>query len=216
MRSKQTLKSTTGPAAPEATRDRLVTAALQTLTQRGFAGSTARAIAETGKLNQALVFYHFGSVDRLLLAALDRTSQDRLRRYRTALDGVSRMPELVDTIGRLYKEDVVSGHVMAVQEMVAGSSAIPQLRKEVLARMEPWIAFAREVLARVLTGTVVGKMVPIEDLAFGAVALYFGIETITNLSGDRSRADRLFDAGRRLAPVGDRLLRSTSWMRHFA
>src|SRR6266481_1905830 len=88
MRSKQTLKASpprtavskrrpparprlraaqpSGPTA-SATRDRLVEAALATLRTHGFPGTTARAIARAGKLNQALIFYHFGSLDRLLL-----------------------------------------------------------------------------------------------------------------------------------------------------
>src|SRR6202165_6078205 len=99
MRSKQTLKAPLGqparskrrrpgrprlraaePTGPtgSATRDRLVEAALTTLRTRGFPGTTARAIARTGKLNPGLIFYHFGSLDRLLLAALDLTSARRL------------------------------------------------------------------------------------------------------------------------------------------
>lgn len=208
MRSKRTLKAPDGGS--RATRERLVRAALKTLTRRGFAGTTARAIAREGKVNQALIFYHFGSVDQLLLAALEATSQARLDRYREALVGVDRWSDLVEAMGRLYKEDVVSGHITAVQEMVAGGSAIPSLRKEVLAKMEPWIGFAREVLDRVLAGSVVAKLVPTDDLAFAGVAFYFGIETITNLAGDRARAERLFAAGRQLAPIADALLQATS------
>ncbi|TMD18757.1 MAG: helix-turn-helix transcriptional regulator, partial [Chloroflexi bacterium] len=71
MRSKRSLRRRAATARPaDGTRERLVRAALTTLTQQGFSGTTARAIARTGKLNQALIFYHFGSVDRLLLAAL--------------------------------------------------------------------------------------------------------------------------------------------------
>lgn len=187
-------------------------AALKTLTQRGFAGTTARAIAREGKLNQALIFYHFGTVDRLLLAALEATSQARLERYRQAMANIVHLPDLADAMSRLYKEDVVSGHITAVQEMVAGGSAIPSLRKEVLARMEPWVEFAREVLSRILAGTVVEKLVAVDDLAFAAVAFYFGVETITNLAGDRARADRLFASGRKLAPLADALLQSATWV----
>jgi len=189
-----------------------VRAALKTLTQEGFFGTTARAIARTGKVNQALIFYHFGSVDRLLLAALDATSQDRLGRYREGLAEVTRIVDLVEAMARLYKEDVLSGHITAVQEMVAGGSSVPALRQEVLARMEPWVVFAREVINRVTAGTVVEKLVPIDDLAFSAVALYFGIETITNLGGDRSRAETLFETGRRFAPIADALLQSATWV----
>jgi len=139
MRSKQTLKATppraartsrrpparprlraaqpTGPSG-SATRDRLVEAALTTLRTRGFPGTTARAIARTGKLNQALIFYHFGSLDRLLLAALDLTSARRLARYQSALADVTSITDAIDVMSRLYTEDVEVGHVAAVQEMV--------------------------------------------------------------------------------------------------
>ncbi|TMD66781.1 MAG: TetR family transcriptional regulator [Chloroflexi bacterium] len=213
MRSNRTLKRRRpGTRAADSTRERLVRAALKTLTQEGFVGTTARAIARTGKLNQALIFYHFGSVDRLLLAALDATSQDRLNRYRAGLAQISRLSDLVEAMARLYKEDVISGHITAVQEMVAAGSSVPALRKEVLARMEPWIGFAKEVITHLTAGTVVDKLVPVDDLAFSAVALYFGIETITNLGGDRARAETLFATGRRFAPLADALLQSATWV----
>jgi AcrR family transcriptional regulator len=212
VRSKRPLKRRSPAGRADATRERLVRAALKTLTQEGFFGTSARAIARSGKLNQALIFYHFGSVDRLLLAALDATSRDRLERYRTELAGVTRLSDLVEVMARLYKEDVLSGHITAVQEMVAGGSSMPALRKDVLARMEPWVDFAREVISRVTAGTVVEKLVPVDDLAFSSVALYFGIETITNLGGDRSRAEALFATGRRFAPIADALLQSATWV----
>ncbi|HEY7926461.1 MAG TPA: helix-turn-helix domain-containing protein, partial [Candidatus Dormibacteraeota bacterium] len=55
-------------------RARIVDAALQTLRAEGYAGVSVRAIAATGDFSPALVFYHFGSVDALLLAVLDRVS----------------------------------------------------------------------------------------------------------------------------------------------
>ena len=187
-------------------------AALKTLTQRGFTGATARVIAREARVNQALIFYHFGSVDQLLLAALDATSQARLDRYRAALKGTTRFAELIDIMTRLYREDILSGHVTAVQELVAGASSAPALRREVLRRMTPWLDFAREVLGRMLTGTVVERMVSIDDLAYAAVAFYFGIETLTNLSADRARVDALFESGKQLATVADAILQSATWV----
>ncbi|MEA2933018.1 MAG: hypothetical protein QOI56_1803, partial [Actinomycetota bacterium] len=42
----------------EGTKGRIVEAALQTLKEKGFTATSARAIAATGGFNQALVFYH--------------------------------------------------------------------------------------------------------------------------------------------------------------
>jgi AcrR family transcriptional regulator len=58
-------------------RGRIVDAALRTLTSAGYANTSVRAIATTGAFSPALVFYHFGSVDALLLAVLDRISDER-------------------------------------------------------------------------------------------------------------------------------------------
>ena len=65
-------------------RGRIVDAALHTLTSTGYANTSVRAIATTGGFSPALVFYHFGSVDALLLAVLDRISGERLFATRPA------------------------------------------------------------------------------------------------------------------------------------
>ena len=65
---------------PATTKERIVVAALETLKEEGFAGTSARAIARRGNFNQALIFYHFGTLNDLLLAALDRTSAERMAR----------------------------------------------------------------------------------------------------------------------------------------
>ena len=78
------------------TRRQLVEAAIETLKAEGFAGASARAIAERAGLNQGLVFYHFGSVADLLLAALDSVSTQRMAQYGGAVDGVGSPSELVD------------------------------------------------------------------------------------------------------------------------
>src|SRR5262249_44610374 len=67
------------------TRARMVDAALQTLIEEGYAGTSARVIAARGTFNPALVFYHYGGVDELLLAALDASSEERMARYRDAM-----------------------------------------------------------------------------------------------------------------------------------
>ena len=202
-----------GSSAPagSSTRDRLVAAALATLRTRGFPGTTARAIARTGKLNQALIFYHFGSLDRLLLAALDLTSAQRLARYRSALLDVTSLSQIVNVMSRLYAEDVEVGHVAAVQEMVAGGSSVPALRPEVVARMEPWVEFADGVIRRLLKGSFLESVLPTQDFAYAAVALYFGIETLTHLDRDRTRAESLFETGKQLAPIADAVLASAGW-----
>src|SRR3954465_8664283 len=125
--------------AGEKTRARILDAALETLKTEGFAGSTSRAIARRGGFNQALIFYHFGSLDGLLLAALDRTSEERLMRYREAVDKAQNAKELAEVAASVYAEDRDRGHMTVVSQMLAGSVSRPELARQVVTRMEPWI-----------------------------------------------------------------------------
>ena len=66
------------------------------LKEEGFAGASAREIARRAGCNQGLVFYHFGSVTNLLLAALDEVSETRRVHYQAAVDRADGVGELVD------------------------------------------------------------------------------------------------------------------------
>jgi AcrR family transcriptional regulator len=110
----------------EGTKGRIVDAALQTLKEKGFTATSARAIAASGGFNQALVFYHFGSVNDLLLAALDRTSEQRMVRYKAAVDAVHTLPDLLRVASEMYREDLDGDHVAVLAELIAGSSSAPE------------------------------------------------------------------------------------------
>ena len=48
----------------------LIDAAVETLRDHGYAGASARIVADRAGVNQGLIFYHFGSVADLLLAKM--------------------------------------------------------------------------------------------------------------------------------------------------
>ena len=174
----------------------IVEAALETLRSRGFAGASSRAIARTGGFNQALIFYHFGSLESLLLAALRRTSEERLARYRAAISGRTTLETLVPAMVDLYEEDKAAGHVRVVSQVVAGSLDRPEMAREVLALMEPWVELAEEALARVLPPEL-----PIGDLAYATVVFYLGVNLMAHLDPEHERTDALFAHARELAPM---------------
>ena len=60
--------------AGDATRKALLDAAEELLISKGLAAITTRKVAEQAGVNQALVHYHFGTIEELLLAALERVS----------------------------------------------------------------------------------------------------------------------------------------------
>jgi AcrR family transcriptional regulator len=60
--------------AGDATRKALLDAAEELLISKGMGAITTRKVAERAGVNQALVHYHFGTIEELLLAALERVS----------------------------------------------------------------------------------------------------------------------------------------------
>lgn len=188
-----------------ATRRALVDAAVEVLRTQGFAGATARAIAGRAGCNQGLVFYHFGSVLGLLLAALDEVSARRRDRYETALASVGKASELVDLAVRIFSEDLDSGDAAVLVEMIAGASSTPGLGAALKTRIEPWHAFATAALRSVLGDAPVLDGVAAGDVALAVVALYLGLELLAHLDGDREPALALFEQVRRLTPLIDLL-----------
>jgi AcrR family transcriptional regulator len=193
--------------AEPGTRGRIIEAALETLKSEGYAGTSARAIARRGGFNQALIFYHFGSVNGLLLAALDHTSAIRMRRYRAAVEEAHSLEDMLDVALRIYGEDLEAGHMTVLSEMVAGSMAHPELKPEISARLEPWIGFTEGAIKKALTGSPLRPALPSRELAFGLVAFYCGVNMLVNLERDRKEIDRLFRTARRMAPLISRVLR---------
>jgi AcrR family transcriptional regulator len=191
---------------PEGTRRQILAAALETLKEDGFAAATSRAVAARGGFNQALVFYYFGSMDQLLLAALDWTSEERLAAYRTALADAGSIDELIDAARRLYEADRDSGHVSVVSQMVAGSIVRPALAPEMIVRMEPWIDLCEEVLERILASSPLASAIPTRVLAYAIVTFYLGANLLTHLDPDRTRTDALIAHLAELEPTVERLL----------
>ncbi len=180
----------------------IVDAAVATVRAEGFAGATSRAIARQGGFNQALIFYYFGSLEGLLLAALAQASEERLARYRAAVAGVDSLDELIPVMADLWEEDQASGQVRVVSQLVAGAVNRPELSGRIVELMEPWFELARETVERVLP-----PIAPPRETADAIVTFYLGVNLMTNLEPTNERVDAFFRAARDLAPLLTPLLR---------
>jgi AcrR family transcriptional regulator len=191
-----------GPGATtgsEETRRALVDGTIEALREVGFSGASAREIARRAGCNQGLVFYHFGSVTNLLLAALDEVSARRLTRYRRAVNEAHGLTELVETAEAVFQEDLDAGYISVLAEMIAGASSTPGLGVEVAARVAPWRDFAADAVRDTFADTPVSQLVAPEELAHAIVALYLGLEMLAHLDGDRSAALALFGRARAIS-----------------
>jgi AcrR family transcriptional regulator len=179
----------------------LVAAAIEALKEDGYTGASARVIAKRAGVNQSLVFYHFGSVANLLLAALDAVSEERLSIYGTEVAEVVSPSQLVDAAEGIFKTDLDAGYITVLVEMIAGSSSTPGLGPEVASRIQPWREFAQSSIESSLVGSPLSSLLPTRDVAHAIVALYLGLEMLSHLDGDAEPALSLFAHAKQLASL---------------
>jgi AcrR family transcriptional regulator len=187
------------------TRDRIIDAALETVRDEGLVGTSARVIARTGDFNQALVFYHFGSVEELLLAAIERASERRVERFTPKLEAVSNLSDLVDVAVELHG-DHTDADQPALAAMVAGWSATSELGPRIIEAMKPWDDLVANALRQALADTPVAALVPYEDFAHLVGSLFLGIEMMSRLDPASGRTDNLFQSLSAFATLSGPLL----------
>jgi AcrR family transcriptional regulator len=201
--------ATRGTESSRAARDRLVEAAFQTVREEGFTGASARAIAARAGVNPALIFYYFDSVNDLLIEALAHSSRAQLGKYQQALARVGTPAELVTALRGRLVDDMASGHVKVVAELVCASSADEDLRAAVFEQVTPWMEFAGQTLDRVLGNSGLGGLtglVPLEEMSFLVVALFLGMELLAEVAGNGEVMGRLLDSAERVSGVLGNLL----------
>jgi AcrR family transcriptional regulator len=194
--------TSTATTAGGATRERILDAAVETLKAEGYLGTTARSIARTGGFNQALVFYHFGSVDEVLLSAVDRMSERRLALYRRRLaevtnepgSGMVDVPALVAVAREALTEDAQAGAMTVLSQMVAGAHGRPEIGRRLAASFSPWIDLVEEAVGRVVAGTGVESLLPGREVATALTGMFVGIQLLGQLDPEAGQVDALLAA----------------------
>jgi AcrR family transcriptional regulator len=177
----------------DSTKQRIIDATLETLRTQGAAGTSARAIAKAGGFNTSLLFYHFGSVEGALLEAARCDTTARVDRYKDRLDQVKTLHDLVDFSREMHAENIKAGHVTVLVQMLAATSAHPDMRKELARIFDPWINLVRDTLDRLLGPDGLAGIGTTTDIATGVTSLFLGLELLTHLGDDYGRASSLLD-----------------------
>ncbi|MEW2437508.1 TetR/AcrR family transcriptional regulator [Streptomyces caniferus] len=170
------------------TRTKLLEGALRTVTEQGIAKTSARTIAAAAGVNQALVFYHFGSVDELLAAACRYGAEQRLAGYREGLSRVGSLAELLELGRNLHTEQRAGGHVAVLAQLLAGARTQPRLAPATAAGLALWIDEIEQVLARVLTDTPIAAFVDVPGLSRALAASFVGLELYEGVDPDGALA----------------------------
>ncbi len=175
------------------TKDKILDAALATVESEGLVGASARAIARTGDFNQALVFYHFDSVEGCLLAALERAHARRIAKFGPVLAEVDQLPDLVQIARELHASPDDPDHA-ALSAIVAGWSSSSDLGPKVLSTLQPWNDLLEQAIRRVMAEHPLSQFVPAKELAYAVAAMFLGIEVMARLDADEKQTEAVFAA----------------------
>lgn len=198
------------------TKAKLVDGAVRVLAATGHQGASARAIATAAGVNQALVFYHFGSVDQLLAEACRTATESRIALYRDRLAATSSVADLLAVGRELHAAEREAGNVTVLAQLLAGARTDPRLAPSVAEGLGLWIAEIEGVLTRLTASMPFADLFDVPGLARAVASAFIGLELYEGV--DPAGAESALNALEQLAvltevldglgPVARRALRS--------
>ena len=188
------------------TKARILAATLETLKAEGIVGTSARAIARAGDFNQALIFYHFGSVDDAIIAAVGQMSARRIENHSKKLAEANSLPELIRVARDLHNDDTATDNMTVLAQAFAGAAGDAEMGPKLYAELEPWSQMVGETIKRVVADAPGAASVPTDQIANAISAMFLGIELLDDLDPSREHATSLFDSLEALAELLDDLL----------
>ncbi|MDH6129148.1 TetR/AcrR family transcriptional regulator [Kitasatospora sp. GP82] len=151
-------------------------AAISALKRQGISGVSARTIAAEIGANQALVFYHFKTVEGLLAAAAIRETGLRLERFRSRLDGATSLRDLLRLGRALHEEERALGNVALLGQFLAGATSYPKLAEVTADALRMWTDEIQRVLERLFLGHPLADHLDLPGLARAVSAAFIGLE----------------------------------------
>jgi AcrR family transcriptional regulator len=153
------------PTVREANVAAFLDAAERLLVREGASGISTRQLAKEAGQNHGLVHYYFGSVDELLLQALERFTNRILERQRLLYETDAPFAEKWRTAIGFIDEDLASGYPKVWAELEALAWDRPELRERLRAVNDRWRSLLRGALAQAI------DEYGIDDSRFSAEAL---------------------------------------------
>lgn len=143
-------------------RDRIVTATIDVVAERGVAGLTHRAVATAAGVPLGSITYHLGSWDALLDAALRSAADSYNGRLRAWIAALPADADLAEALAELALTDIGNGRRRTIVEYELYLAALrrPALRATATAWIAEITALVAQrtdpVTARVVTATLDG------------------------------------------------------------
>ena len=130
------------------TRASILAAARARLLADGYANLTTRAVAEAAEVPLSQIHYHFGSRGQLILALLEAENARLLERQRSMYAGPEPLWRQWERACDFLEEDLESGYVRVLQEMIAAGWSDPEVAAAVRSFLGGWFRLLTDVAQR--------------------------------------------------------------------
>jgi AcrR family transcriptional regulator len=118
----------------------LLVAAKKVLRQKGYAGLSTRDVAAAAGVPLSQIHYHFGSMQGLVLALFEYLNAQLLDRQQAMFGNPAlKISEQWDLACQYLDDDIASGYVRVLQELVAASWADAEVAKAIRAGIVGWV-----------------------------------------------------------------------------
>jgi AcrR family transcriptional regulator len=134
----------------EANVEAFLDAAERLLVKEGAAGISTRRLAEEAGQNHGLVHYYFGSVNELLLQALERFTSRILERQRAMYGTDAPFIEKWRTAMSYVEQDLAAGYPKVWAELEALAWNRPELRERLRSVSDSWRSLLRDALTEAI------------------------------------------------------------------
>jgi AcrR family transcriptional regulator len=168
------------------TRTLIIEAARRRLLAEGYAGMSTRKVAEEAGVPLSQLHYYFGSKGGLILALFEEENQRRLERQKRMYAEDVPLWQRYERACDFLEDDLDSGYVRVLQEMVAAGWSNDDIRDAVRELLGGWyellVSVAREAEHRH------GQLGPFtaEEVATLVTTIFVGAEALILLGFDRT------------------------------
>lgn len=164
----------------------LLEAAKKVLRQNGYSGLSTRDVAAAAGVPLSQIHYHFGSKQGMMLALFEYLNAQLLDRQQAMFgNAMLKISEQWDLACQYLDDDIASGYVRVLQELIAASWIDPSVAKVIRAGLMGWFDLIAKVARRAeqeLGG--LGPFSPDEVAALVANA-FMGAESLYLLGAEK-------------------------------
>lgn len=170
------------------TRSRLLQATDAVLREDGIGAVSARSVATRAGVNQALVFYHFGTVAELVDLACRTALDARVEAYADRFAAVGDIEAFLALARELNATEHRVGNVAMMAQLLAAGQHDEAMASTARYCLGRWSEQVERVLRRVLAGHPVADLMDVAGLSHAVTCGFVGVELMQGVSADGAEA----------------------------